>query len=215
MSLLMLGELAAMGGESEQCRDVSVEASEHYGEEQANGINGTVQQLHMTASQEGGEDNTMTVMAPTIAPTDHDPALMTRAEAAASEPSEAGTTAAATSLAEADMAAAAAAASVTPVHLLTETGALAAKVGAAVSLGDCVALETLLRRAATLTGASDALGSVTVWLDSWEGRMQELCKTLAVDVFGGRWRRNLEEAVEAWDGGSCVGLLQMIDLLPE
>ena len=214
MSLLMLGELAAMGGESEQCRDVSVEASEHYGEEQASGINGTVQQLHTTASQEGGENNTMTVMAPTIAPTDHDHALTTRAEAAASEPSEAGTTAAATSLAEADMAAAAAATSV-PQHLLTETGALPAEVEAAVSLGDCVALETLLRRAATLTGASDALGSVTVWLDSWEGRMQELCKTLAVDVFGGRWRRNLEEAVEAWDGGSCVGLLQMIDLLPE
>ena len=36
----------------------------------------------------------------------------------------------------------------------------------------------------------------------------------AINVYSGRWRRNLERAVDGDLGDTCLRLLRMVDLLP-
>ena len=45
--------------------------------------------------------------------------------------------------------------------------------------------------------------------------MDELYEAKAIDVYSGRWRRNLQKAVDGLQGGACLQLLRMVGLLPE
>ena len=51
--------------------------------------------------------------------------------------------------------------------------------------------------------------------DRWDGRMDELYEAKAIDVYSGRWRRNLQKAVAELQGCACLQLLRMVGLLPE
>ena len=45
--------------------------------------------------------------------------------------------------------------------------------------------------------------------------MDELYEMKVIDVYSGRWRRNLQKAVDKLQGGACLQLLRMVGLLPE
>ena len=45
--------------------------------------------------------------------------------------------------------------------------------------------------------------------------MDELYAAKAVNVYSSRWRRNLQKAVDQQQGGACLQLLRMVELLPE
>ena len=84
---------------------------------------------------------------------------------------------------------------------------------------DDLALEILLRKAAVMTGmpkeAPALLRAVAEWFDLWEGKMEEVYATMGVNVYRGRWRSNLQKAVDRQRGGTCLLLLRMIGLLLE
>ena len=45
--------------------------------------------------------------------------------------------------------------------------------------------------------------------------MDELYAAKAINVYSSRWRRNLHQAVAQQQGGACLQLLKMVELLPE
>ena len=52
-------------------------------------------------------------------------------------------------------------------------------------------------------------------VDRWLDNMDELYTAISVDVYSGRWRRQLQRAVAWGQGGTCLQLLQLIGLLKE
>lgn len=44
--------------------------------------------------------------------------------------------------------------------------------------------------------------------------MDELYAAKAINVYDSRWRRNLQKAVAGLQGGACLQLLRMVELLP-